>query len=602
VSEADSTFIGHIDSVKGSIVTVRLRDEIPTLIMIGGQSYRVGQIGAFLRIPLGYAQLYAICTLVGAAAAPHTEEYSIPHGQKWLAMTLFGESVGDFFERGVSQYPTIDDEVHLVTEHDMRVIYGGVDKKDTITVGKIASSPGIAGQLQLRYLVTRHCAVVGSTGAGKSNLVAVLLEAIASQGYPSARALVIDPHGEYATALGNLGYVFRVKADKSKGELPLYVPFWALPFEELKKISLGEMQPASEAAIRDEITERKKAAAQYLSDQPPDTTITADSPIAFSIKKLWFDLDDFERQTFGKIQGQDLCKLVKEGNPETLQPNEYPKAALGSSAPFKNPSPRRIEKQLDLLKSRLQDSRYSFLFNPGENLTPNLDGKIKEDLDLLVRSWIGHDRPVTVLDVSGLPTEVLSIVVGTLFRIIYDMLFWAVDLDVGGRKQPLLIALEEAHLFLPEGMDSPAHRAVARIAKEGRKYGVGLCVVTQRPTEIDSTTLSQCGTMIALRLTNTSDRARVESTMPDELGLLSGMLPSLRTGEGLVIGEAMPIPSRIQFYKAGKKLEGSDPDVAHAWRQPRPDGTEYTKALVNWRRLSTISDSLGKSKQEKQNG
>lgn len=601
MSEMDPTFVGTVDSVKGSVVTVRLQDEVPTLIMIEGESYRVGQIGAFLRVPLGYTQLYGVCTLVGAAAAPQSEETSVQRGQRWMAMTLFGESVGDFFQRGVSQYPTIDDEVHLVTEHDMTVIYGSADGENTITVGNIAAASGIAGRLQLGYLVTRHCAIVGSTGSGKSNLVAVLLEAIASQGYPSARALVIDPHGEYAAALGKLGYVFRVKPDESKGEKALYVPFWALPFEELKKIVLGEMQPASESVVRDEITDRKKAAAQHLANPPPDPAITADSPIAFSIKKLWFDLDDFERQTFNERGGENLCKLVDKGDAETLMSNKYPTAGLGSKAPFKNPSPHRIEKQLDLLRSRLQDSRFSFLFNPGEELTPDLEGKTKNDLDGLVRSWIGHDRPITVLDVSGLPAEVLSIVVGTLFRIIYDMLFWAADLDVGGRKQPLLIALEEAHLFLPEGTDSPAHRSVARIAKEGRKYGVGLCVVTQRPTEIDSAILSQCGTMIALRLTNPSDRGRVEATMPDELGLLSGMLPSLRTGEGLVIGEAMPIPSRIQFYRAARKLEGSDPDVASAWREPRPDGSEYMKALVNWRRLSAISKDK-KSKQEKRNG
>ncbi|MBA7616828.1 hypothetical protein ES703_24128 [subsurface metagenome] len=601
MSEMDPTFVGRVDSVKGSVVTVRLQDEVPTLIMIGGQSYRVGQIGAFLRVPLGYTQLYGVCTLVGAAAAPLSEETGVHPGRRWMAMTLFGESVGDFFQRGVSQYPTIDDEVHLVTEHDMRVIYGSADEESTITVGNIASASGIAGRLQLGYLITRHCAVVGSTGAGKSNLVAVLLEAIASEGYPSARVLVIDPHGEYATALGNLGYVFRIKPDEPKGERSLYVPFWALPFEELKKIALGEMQPASESAVRDEITNRKKAAARHLATPPPDPAITADSPIAFSIKKLWFDLDDFERQTFNKIQAEEICDVLKRGDPENLTSNEYPKAAIGGKAPYKNPSPNRIQKQLDLLRSRLQDSRFTFLFSPGEEFTPDLEGKTTKDLDSLVKSWIGHDRPITVLDVSGLPAEVLSIVVGTLFRIIYDMLFWASDLEVGGRKQPLLIALEEAHLFLPEGIDSPAHRSVARIAKEGRKYGVGLCVVTQRPTEIDSAILSQCGTMIALRLTNPSDRGRVEATMPDELGLLSGMLPSLRTGEGLVIGEAMPIPSRIQFYRAARKLEGSDPDVASAWREPRPDGSEYTNALVNWRRLSAISKDE-KSKQEKRNG
>jgi hypothetical protein len=192
--------------------------------------------------------------------------------------------------------------------------------------------------------------------------------------------------------------------------------------------------------------------------------------------------------------------------------------------------------------------------------------------------------------VSGLPSEILSTVVGTLLRIIYDILFWGTRLPVGGRAQPLLIALEEAHLFMPADKDTPAHRTIGKIAKEGRKYGVGLCIITQRPTEIDNTALSQCGTMIALRMTNSSDKSKVESTMPDDLGALSGLLPSLRTGEGLVIGEAMPIPSRIQFYQAINKPLGDDPDVADAWSQDRPDAKFYKAALNNWRRQSNIPE------------
>ena len=216
-------------------------------------------------------------------------------------------------------------------------------------------------------------------------------------------------------------------------------------------------------------------------------------------------------------------------------------------------------------------------------MSPTFDGRVESDLDALVDSWIGHDKPVTVLDVSAAPSEVLSTVVGTVFRIVYDMLFWAGDLPISGRNQPLLLVLEEAHLFLTEGQESPAHRTMSRIAKEGRKYGIGIGVVTQRPAEIESTVLSQCGTMIALRLTNSSDRSRVESAMPDDLGALSGMLPALRTGEGIVLGEAMPIPSRIQFFRSRKRPVGDDPDVPEAWRKQRPRGPNYTMALNNWR-------------------
>lgn len=589
MNQGTPTLIGHMDSVKGGVVTIRLRDDVPTFMMVDGHSYRVGQVGAFLRIPLGYTQLYAVCTLVGAAAAPQSQESSAPPGHRWLSATLFGESIGGVFERGVSQYPTIDDEVHLVTPQDMRVIYGSTKEERTITVGHIAAASGISGDLDLGQLVTRHCAVVGSTGSGKSNLVAVLLEAIATQGFPSARVLVIDPHGEYGSAVGQYGRVFKVNADTAKGEELLNVPFWALPFEELQTIALGPMQPASEASVRDEVTARKKAAAAHLTNQPPDTAITADSPIPFSLKRLWFDLDDYERQTFQENARTTPCLRTTNGDAEQLLSNLYPAPNPGSQAPFSHPRPRNIAKQLELLRSRLQDSRFAFLLSPGDSLTPDLDGNISGDLHELVQSWVGHDRPVTVLDVSGLPSEILSTVVGTMIRIVYDLLFWAQDLPISGRNQPLLILLEEAHIFLPEGGDSAAHRTISRIAKEGRKYGIGLCAVTQRPGEIESTVLSQCGTMIALRLTNGADRTKVEAAMPDDLGALSGMLPALRTGEGIVLGEAMPIPSRIQFFKARERPRGDDPDMPQAWRNPRPEGADYASALNNWRHQTDLT-------------
>lgn len=588
MKQATPTLIGQVDSVKGGIVTIRLRD-VPTFMMVDGRSYRVGQVGAFLRIPLGYTQLYAVCTLVGAAAVPQSEDSKAQPGYKWLSATLFGESIGGVFERGVSQYPTIEDEVHLVTPQDMRVIYESTKEERAITVGHIAAASGISGNLDLGRLVTRHCAVVGSTGSGKSNLLAVLLEAIATQGFPSARVLVIDPHGEYGSAVGQYGRVFKVNADTAKGEWPLHVPFWALPFEELQAIALGQMQPGPEASVRDEVTARRKAGAAHLTKQPPDAAITADSPIPFSLKQLWLDLDDYERQTFQDKEKTKPCDKIKIGDADKLLSNLYPAPNPGTQAPFAHPRPRSIAKQLELLRSRLQDSCYAFLFSPGDALTPGLDGNTKGDLHELVQSWVGHDQPLTVLDVSGLPSEILSTVVGTMVRIVYDMLFWARDLPISGRNQPLLIVLEEAHIFLPEGGDSAAHRTISRIAKEGRKYGIGLCAVTQRPVEIESTVLSQCGTMIALRLTNSADRTKVEAAMPDDLGALSGMLPALRTGEGMVLGEAMPIPSRIRFFKARKRPRGDDPEMPQAWREPRPDGAHYESALNNWRHQADVT-------------
>jgi DNA helicase HerA-like ATPase len=507
---------------------------------------------------------------------------------RWLAIALFGETIGEHFERGVSQFPTIDDEVHLVTAEDLRIIYGETAGEDQLEIGHIASSSGIAGGLGLNKLLTRHCAVVGSTGSGKSNMVGVLLEALADPSLPSARVLVIDPHGEYASAVGNSGRVFRVTPE-STDDQRLFVPFWALPFDELCDIALGQMQPGAESAVRDEVSARKMAAAANLRQRPPEEAVTADSPIPFCIRKLWFDLDDYERHTLADRTTGRAAALVRAGNPDSLLSNIYPDPATGNTAPFVGPR-RGISRQLEVLRSRLADGRFRFLFSPGDRLTPAEDGSISGDLHELAASWVGHDRPITVLDVSGLPSEVRGAIIGTTLRIVYDLLFWSGDLPIAGKQQPLLIVLEEAHLYLPEGTKSAAHRTVTKIAKEGRKYGVGLLVVTQRPSEIDHTVLSQCGTLISLRLTNAGDRSVVAAAMPDDLAGLSSMLPALRTGEALAVGEAVPIPTRIRIRRARQKIEGSDPHVSDAWAvDPRPDSAHYATAVARWRAQSLVT-------------
>ena len=172
---------------------------------------------------------------------------------------------------------------------------------------------------------------------------------------------------------------------------------------------------------------------------------------------------------------------------------------------------------------------------------------------------------------------------GTLLNIIYDALFWGQNLSVGGKQQPLLVVLEEAHNYLKTGEENIASRTVQKIAKEGRKYGVGLLLVSQRPSELDETVLSQCGTMIALRMNNSRDRAHVQNAIQDELHNMVDSLPSLRTGEALITGEGIRIPSRIQFYRLENAVKSSDPDVAGCWRmQANSNQLQYDKLVTLW--------------------
>lgn len=581
------TEIGEIDSISGNSISVKLFDNIKSnMPIIDGIVYRVGQIGSFVRIPLGYANLYGIVTQIGSAAIPEslreavTKDYNYLKNTRWINIVLAGEQIGKKFERGVTQYPTTGDKVHLVTINDLDIIYGGYEDSNSITVGNISVSESLDAKIDLDKLISRHCAIVGSTGSGKSNSVSVLLQAIANRKFPSSRILIIDPHGEYNDALSKYSKVIEINSKVEENSL--YIPFWALPFNELIKIFSGNLSDSNREYIREKVVEAKIASAVVNEIEVRKESITADSPIPFSIKRIWFELDDFERTTYiaDRITASDK---IAEGDIESLKSNEYPPAGIGNSAPFLNNRAKGLLSFLDSMRNKLNDSSYSFLFSPGK-LTPDSDGKISQDLDSLFQNWLGNDLPITILDLSGIPSEIMSSISGTLLKIIYDGLFWGVNTKVGGKSQPLLIVLEEAHSYLKSGENSISSRTVQMIAKEGRKYGVGLLLVTQRPSELDETVLSQCGTMIALRMNNSKDRGHIKSAVQDELQSMVDLLPSLRTGEALISGEAVKIPSRVKFFKIANAPKSSDPKASEQWLKTIDDTeNEYKKLLKSWR-------------------
>ncbi|MCX7098515.1 MAG: ATP-binding protein [Methylococcales bacterium] len=612
----DPTFIGTVQDVFGATITVEMSSETITgLSFVHGEGYRIGQVGSFVRIPLGFVDLYGVVSQVGAGAAPEREQEQKTYGNRWLKVQIVGEGQrGGHFQRGVSQHPTIDDRVYIVTEADLIAIYGAGDPEDFVKVGHLASAESIPALVNINKLITRHSAVVGTTGSGKSTTVAGLLNALSdADRYPSARIIVLDIHGEYGTALSDRASVFRVDAEARKKQKSLFLPFWALSFDELKHLAFGNLNDTQTATIADLIVHLKK---DSLSHQPRNgvdaSRITVDTPIPFCLHKLWFELHQREHKTVWFKQGVSLDELEPA---YVLDQNELPLLgdAMTVSAPnyrtvknsgekdsqihHSNQSNLNLRQQLAGLASKLKDPRMAFLFQPGDWL-PDIEGKTQQDLDTLLEDWIGGDHPIAILDLSGIPSSILNDLIGALLRILYDAIFWARNLPEGGRLRPLLIVLEEAHAYLSKDNADSAATAVRRIAKEGRKYGVGMMIVSQRPSEIDATILSQCGTLFAMRLANDTDRSHITGAASDNLKGLFEMLPILRTGEAIIVGEAVSLPVRtlITPPPLEKRPDSYDPNVvvrkntdghgdAGAWNLPR-DPKNYADMVLQWRKQS----------------
>ena len=583
------TLLGHVGAVSGAKISVRQSPAVSSGIsIIGGKSYKIGQVGSFVRIPQGYHDLYGLVSEAGANATPETLLGSTSgDSERWITVQLVGEVMGTSFERGISQYPNVNDKIHLVTESDLAAIYG-VEEQGQVVVGRLASADGIPVKLDLDKLVTRHSAVLGSTGSGKSTTVASLLRSIASgvegsdAGFPSSRILLLDIHGEYSHALSDVAKVFRINAEGTESHL--HLPYWALDPTELLGFIMGRLDDKPLTAILDKIYAYKLRQAEAIPRAGLNVgSMTSDTPVPFSLKTLWFELLEPEIKTWANKEKTNPA-ILESGNAETLTPPKYSPHGAGTSLPMMNQiGLLGIRKPLDQLRSRLLDKRYDFLLHPGE-WEPDLDGNVSKDLDDLLGEWLGHDKSITILDLSGVPSVVLQQLIGAILRILYEALFWGRGRSEGGIARPLLVVMEEAHRYLSKESTGPSRTMVQRIVKEGRKFGVGAMIVSQRPSEVDETILSQCGTFVAMRQTNSSDRSKVQASLPDNLAGIVDSLPVLRTGEAIITGEAarLPVRCRISLPPEGYRPNSEDPEVAKAWASERRT-ENYERLAAAWR-------------------
>lgn len=578
----DITYLGKIIRVDSDTVEVEISADIPSASpVINGKVYKLGQIGTFVKIIAGNISSFGLVESVSNTPTNNNDITIMSNaGSRYLIVHLIGEKVGNQkFEKGIGLYPTINDEVHIVTDEDLCDIYGKADSVEDglLAIGKHASSDNLDVYLDIHKLVLRHAAILGSTGSGKSNSVVAILKQICAQMHNS-RMLLIDPHGEYASAFPT-AKVFRI-GDKSK---PLYIPFWLMNFDELMYFLVGaksnEDQKTDYRRFREIITQAKKANYHLKAGDINPNYITADSPIPFNIRKIWYDINRELNATYNIADGSKQTKkeecLVKEGSPDNLEPAEFRPYSMSNQAPYKSKKQEMYSYERKLL-ARLKDSRYDFMFYPGDYK----DEKSPKDLHNLLFEWIGGDERLAILDLSNVPFEVMDITVGLITRFVYDSMFWGRNEPNTGRNRPLLIAYEEAHSYLGKNDTIYAKEAVERIFKEGRKFGLGAVVISQRPSELSETILAQVGTFIALRLTNSSDQAIVKSMAPDNMNSLINLLPALRIGEAVIVGEAINIPSRVRLPLQSPRPDSADPELVKAWKKEYDAGNDDYKSVV----------------------
>jgi uncharacterized protein len=435
------------------------------------------------------------------------------------------------FRRGVTRYPVPGAEIYPVSSLDMGEMYAAADRPH-IEVGTVFPTRDIRGALFIDALLGKHFALLGSTGTGKSTSAALILHRICEMA-PEGHIVMIDPHGEYSAAFEGNGAIYDVSN--------LAMPYWLMNFEEHCEVfvtSSGSNRQM-DADILAKCLLGAKAKNRAAEGVPK---LTVDSPIPYLLS--------------------DLTSLIQ------LEMGKLDKA--GDSAPY-----LRLKTKIDEIKA---DPRYSFMFS----------GMLVADTmaDFIARIFRlpGNGKPISIIDVSGVPSEITSVVVAVLSRMVFDHAIWS----RGEQQRPVLLVCEEAHRYVPNERNadgSSVGRILSRIAKEGRKYGVSLGLITQRPSDLAEGVLSQCGTIIAMRLNNERDQAFVKAAMPEGAKGFLDSIPALRNREAIICGEGVSIPIRVALdtLEEHKRPASSDPLFSELWKRTGGEEDSLGRTIKRWR-------------------
>jgi len=458
-------------------------------------------------------------------------------GEVIAAIDFLGEGQRDSngamtnFRRGVTRYPIPGDKVLPVSTQDLRAVFAA-DDSPHIEIGTVYPTDDIRGALYVDQMLSKHFAVLGSTGTGKSTSVSLILHRI-SELSPEGHIVMIDPHGEYSAAFKDCGELFNVDN--------LQLPFWLMNFEEHCEVLLtthgSERQRDADILAKCLLAARTKG-----KNLDQFGKLTVDSPIPYLLTDL------------SAILVNEMGKLDRAG--DTL--------------PY-----QRLKTKLEELRN---DPRYTFMFS-GMLVSDSMGSFVSKLFRLPA-----HGKPISIVDVSGVPSEITSVVVSVLARMVFDYAIWSRTEP----QRPMLLVCEEAHRYVPKsetGEGQAVRKILERIAKEGRKYGVSLGLITQRPSDLAEGVLSQCGTIISMRLNNDRDQACVRAAMPEGARGFLDAIPALRNRECIACGEGVAIPIRVRFddLEPEKRPASADPSFAALWRETGGEEGIVQRTIKRWR-------------------
>jgi uncharacterized protein len=435
------------------------------------------------------------------------------------------------FRRGVTRYPAPGTEIFPVSSADMQQIYAA-DDRPHVQIGTVYPTADTRAALYVDSMLGKHFALLGSTGTGKSTSAALILHRICDLS-PEGHIVMIDPHGEYGAAFAQNGAVFDV------GNLAL--PYWLMNFEEHCEVFVTS--EGSDRTVDCDILAKCLLAARQKNRLAESIgRLTVDSPVPYLLS--------------------DLTNVLQ---------NEMGKLDKGTGAlPY-----MRLKTKIDEIKT---DPRYSFMFS-GMLVADTM----QEFLAKIFRLPSGG-KPISIIDVSAMPSDITSVVVSVLSRLVFDYAIWARD----EAQRPILLVCEEAHRYIPStttGGGQAVRRILERIAKEGRKYGVSLGLITQRPSDLAEGVLSQCGTIISMRLNNDRDQAFVKAAMPEGARGFLDSIPALRNREAIICGEGVAVPIRVALdnLEEERRPASSDPSFTELWRQSGGEADILDRTITRWR-------------------